>query len=263
MDDLNPEKLLKEIDQLRALNRKKDERLSQLGHEMKNALNTIVGLADLLKSGDLEGGEIQQAAEIIHRNGSNIQQLVNNLLDSDKIEKGEIEFKTEPVEINNFMQKLEKDYKFLANRKNISLNFKLLPASLVIYAYRIKLWQIMGNLISNAIKFTPEGGNIFVSVEYFKNSTDGEPTVLFEVSDNGIGIPDEFMPKLFNKFGMHHRPGTNREQGIGIGLSVVKNLVELHSGKIDVETQVGKGTTFTITLPVKQESEALGKTEAS
>jgi len=263
MDDLNPEKLLKEIDQLRALNRRKDERLSQLGHEMKNALNTIIGLADLLKTGDLEGGQIQQAADIIHRNGSNIQQLVNNLLDSDKIERGDITIESEPIEINKFMQRLEKDYKFLADKKKINLEFKLLPASLVIYAYRIKLWQIMGNLISNAIKFTPEGGNITVSIKYIKGRSAGDSFIKFYVSDNGIGIPDEFMPKFFNKFGMHHRPGTKKEQGIGIGLSVVKNLVELHSGKIDVETEVDKGTTFTITLPFKQKSEALGKTEVN
>lgn len=261
MDASDKKQLIKEINRLRSLNKKKDESLSQLGHEMKNALNTVVGLADLLKSGDLEGEEIQQAAEIIHRNGTNIQQLVNNLLDSERIEKGGITLTTEPVEINKFMEKLQKDYEFLADKKNISLDFKFLSEPMVIDAYRIKLWQIMGNLISNAIKFTHEGGNIFVEIKKIEDSSGKESNVEFRVSDNGIGIPEDFLPKLYKKFGMHHRPGTNKEQGIGIGLSVVKNLVELHSGKIDVKTQVGKGTTFFIRLPVNQKREPVEKEE--
>jgi len=250
MQEISIKELEKEIERLKSLNKLKDDTISTLGHELRNALNTVVGLSDLIKSGDLNSVEIKQAADIIHRNGSNLKQLVNNLLDMDKIEEGNLQLHYSSFEINDFLKDLKSDYEFLSDQKNISIELDLLSEPLEIYADKIKIWQIMGNLVSNAIKFTESGGTVNVSVNRNEDEFEEADSINLKIQDNGIGIPEEFLPKLFNKFGMHHRPGTNTERGIGIGLSVVKNLVDLHNGTIEVDSTENKGSTFTIDLPI-------------
>ncbi|HRI31823.1 MAG TPA: ATP-binding protein, partial [Candidatus Kapabacteria bacterium] len=138
----------------------------------------------------------------------------------------------------------------VAQSKGLQLVFQhSLPQSpFVVTADEPKITQVINNLLSNAIKFTPKGGSVFVTL-----SAHNDTQLCITVKDTGIGIPPEHLPKVFEKFGNHQRSGTSGEKGTGLGMTIVKRFVELHDGTIDVQSQQGVGTTFTIILPIFSE----------
>ena len=258
MDAIEIQNLMHEVQRLRLINRQKDEILSELGHEMRDALSTIVGLAESIKSGDVDSKEITRAASVIERNGSNTLQIVNNMMELRQFDdtRYHLDLDVETFDVETFLRSVAEDYGLFAKKKGIDL--KLFPPEepLSITADRVKLWQVMGNLVSNALKFTRTGGTVRLIAIPAELDPKGNPqAITFKVQDNGIGIPKEFMPQIYKKFGIHHRPGTAREEGIGIGLSVVKKLVTLHKGDIDIISHTNRGTTFVVTLPLSVDRE--------
>jgi two-component system phosphate regulon sensor histidine kinase PhoR len=229
-------------------NKLKSEFVSHVAHDLRTPLMSISGALELLLTQEQDETKKNFLA-IIDRNVQRMNSLVNTLLDFSRIEVGEFKLKKELIDIETTICDVIKNFNFLAETKKIKLNFvNFTKTKIETFADKERLIQIFSNLISNAIKFTPENGKITCAIENFNPKT---KIVKISVSDTGIGIEKQYLEKVFNKFYQVNpvQPGT-KNSGYGIGLSIVKSLVEAHNGKIEVKSQINKGTTFYIYLPV-------------
>ena len=235
--------------QLYELNRLKSEFLATVSHELRTPLNSIIGFSDLL--GDMEALDDKQKRYVgnIGNQGKTLLELINDILDLAKLEAGRMEVKPEEFAIGTIVTDLCDLVRHLALNKNIALQTDIQEGVPDVYQDRVKICQILTNLLSNAIKFTPEGGRIRVHA----NRTAGDELIL-KVHDTGVGIPEKDRDIIFEKF----RQGpaaiggdqlTREVTGTGLGLSIVKELCILMGGNIELDSEVGKGSVFTCTLP--------------
>jgi signal transduction histidine kinase/GGDEF domain-containing protein len=237
--------------ELKRLDEMKSEFVSVASHELRTPLATIKNAVQLLLKG--KTGEINEAQtkflSIAERNINRLTNILNNVLDLSRIESGKIRMKFEELDLTAVIEFILSSLKHQADVK--SIQFKMdVPADLPsVLGDREKLEQILTNLIGNAIKFTPEGGEVSVSAKPFHEEKN---RVVISVRDSGIGIPKDYLEKVFEKFyqveGSLHRSVS----GTGLGLAITKGLVETHQGKIWAESEVGKGTTFNFTLPISK-----------
>lgn len=232
--------------QLEKLNSEKDRLMGIVSHDLRSPLSGIVGLSELLKDAQepIDVEFVRQLSEVIFSTSSHLISLVNDLLDIAKIESGEqhkLKLTEEPVK--EIFKTVKNIFFQLAKHKSISLELLQEDELQLIHCDVPKMKQIFNNLISNAIKFTPENG--YVYLKHYQR----EENNIFEVQDTGIGISPEDLPKLYEKFGDHQRLGTDGEKGTGLGMPIVKSFVDLHDGTIEIKSIVGEGTTFVITLP--------------
>ncbi len=225
-------------------NRLKTEFLARMSHELRTPMNAIVGFSDLLaeeSEGPLDD-TYKDYVERIRRGGHHLLDLVNDVLDLSKIEAGRIELHPEEFPAAEALDEVLSVIRPLAEAKQIHTE-SLVPTRLLVYADRIRFKQILYNLLSNAVKFTPEDGR--VSVEALRNGDE----LSIAVTDTGIGIPPEELESIFEEF---HQVGTTTrgvKEGTGLGLAITRHLVELHGGKIALESESGKGSRFSFTLP--------------
>jgi signal transduction histidine kinase len=249
------EKLYEANDRLQTLNEDKDEVLKIVSHDMRNPLNNIIGLASMLREGsDVTADDASRMGEIIERSGEKLLHLVNSLLDVAKIESGAIKLDWEVKDLNEQIRNAVQSVQLLAERKSLNINLELPESPVMVPVDEPKLDQILGNLISNAIKFTPSRGDIHIRLEVDEAGEDKEyPAAKITIRDTGIGIPEELLPKIFNKFGGHQRQGTEDEEGSGLGLSIVKHFVELMDGTIRVQSTEGDGTSFFVEFPAREQ----------
>ncbi|MCC5926140.1 MAG: hybrid sensor histidine kinase/response regulator [Bacteroidetes bacterium] len=233
---------------LEKLNKEKDEVLSVLSHDMRNPLGGIIGIVDLLKSEPIDSQEeLFSMLELIDVSANRLLSMVNDMLDIAIIETSTAKLVRTQVSIPTLIDDVVSMHAPAAKNKGISIQTKADEKLPMIQADQSKIAQVFGNLISNAIKFTPTGGAVRIGVEV----NDEYPGYLVcTVSDTGIGIPDDILPVLFDKMGNHQRQGTQGEVGTGLGMPIVKRYIEVHDGVIDVATEEGKGTVFTILLPL-------------
>ena len=234
------------IDQLQELNAEKDRLMGIVSHDLRSPLSGIVGLSELMREAQdpLDAEFIRQMSEVIYSTSSHLINLVNDLLDIAKIESGEQhKLQLSTIPISEVFTSVKTIFFQLAKQKHINFVLEQVDDSLTLDCDVAKLKQIFNNLVSNAIKFTPESGSV-----YLKHSQSNEFNI-FKVQDTGIGISSENLPKLYEKFGDHQRLGTDGEKGTGLGMPIVKSFVDLHGGTIEIESEVGKGTTFVISLP--------------
>ncbi|MGM0586798.1 MAG: hybrid sensor histidine kinase/response regulator [Bacteroidota bacterium] len=247
------EKLYEANERLKSLNEDKDEVLKIVSHDMRNPLNNIIGLASMLReSEDVDAGEVSQMGEIIERSGEKLLHLVNSLLDVAKIESGAIKVEWEVKDLAKQIKNAVQSVRLLAERKSLKLHLDLPDRLVQVPIDEPKLDQILGNLISNAIKFTPAGGDIYITLKVdTSDPTPAYPATTIEIRDTGIGIPEDLLPHIFDKFGGHQRQGTEAEEGSGLGLSIVKHFVELMDGTIQVESDEGEGTSFQLQFPAR------------
>lgn len=232
------------------LNRVKDEFLATLSHELRTPLNVIMGNAELL----LENAEASQDEEIksfveaIYRNSVLQTQLVNDLLDISSIITGKIRFEPSDISPINVIQQIVETLIPTARAKGIKLKTDFKGQSVTVSADRNRLQQILWNLLSNALKFTNKHGTIQI------NTFHKEQFFIFEVIDDGIGIDPEFLPKIFENFHQEDSSISRRYGGLGLGLSIVRSLVELHGGMVQAES-AGKerGSKFTVAIPYVRE----------
>lgn len=228
--------------------RLKSEFLSNMSHELRTPLNAILGMSRLLANGGGLSERQEKYLEVIGRNGQNLLQLINDILDLSKIESGRLEFHYTDIPVKAFLEEMAMAIGSLAEEKK--LDFQVTVAEDVDYmvcdAHKLK--QILINLLSNAIKFTDEGGSVGLSAR-----ANGVDFVDISVADTGIGIPKEKLASVFDAFRQLDGSTTRKYGGTGLGLNIVKKLVTLLGGKITVESEVGKGSTFTVTLPRRQE----------
>ena len=225
-------------------NRLKDEFLATISHELRNPLNAILGWAHMLRLGKLNEANIERAVETIYRNAKSQSQLVADLLDVSRIISGKLRLDVRTVDLIYIVNAAIDSIRPAADAKGIRLQTMLDPAAGPISGDADRLQQIVWNLLTNAVKFTPKGGKIQVKVHRIDSHVE------IVVSDSGVGISKEFLPYVFDRFRQADGSTTRIHGGLGLGLSIVRQLVDLHGGSVSAESEgEGKGATFTITLP--------------
>jgi PAS domain S-box-containing protein len=226
-------------------NRIKDEFLATLSHELRTPLTAIVGWARLLSTGDVDPTKYPQALEAIVRNAKSQGRLIDDLLDVSRIVTGKLHLEARSAEIAFVIKAAVNSVRLAAQAKNIRLDVDLPSESTRVFGDPDRLKQVMWNLLTNAIKFTPSDGRVHVSAER-KDSF-----VTIKVSDTGPGIDPEFLPFVFERFRQADGTTTRRHRGLGLGLAIVRDLVELHGGTVLAESEgAGRGSTFIVTLPL-------------
>jgi signal transduction histidine kinase/CheY-like chemotaxis protein len=223
--------------------RLKDEFVATLSHELRTPLNAIVGWASILRA-DRRGDTIKQGVEVIERNAKLQAQMIEELLDMSRILSGKLLFQLEKTDVADILQAAVAAVQPTADAKGVLLATKFHSCRSV-NADPARLQQVVWNLLTNAIKFTPQGGRVDVELR------ESAARVELSVSDNGQGIKPDFLPFVFDRFRQADASTTRRHGGLGLGLSIVKSLVELHGGSVDVQSPgEGQGATFFVRLPL-------------
>ncbi|UFP96858.1 ATP-binding protein [Gloeobacter morelensis] len=227
-------------------NRLKDEFLATLSHELRTPLNGILGFAGLLRRGRLDTETARLAAvEIIERNALAQAQLIEDLLDMSSIAAGTFNLDVQPVEMAEVVSTAIAGQRTAAEAKRIRLDLRLDPSAGLVSGDRRRLLQAVANLLSNAVKFTPPDGRIAVSMRCVANAVE------IAVADTGIGIGPEFLPYVFERFRQADGSSTRLHGGLGLGLSLVRHIVEIHGGSVQVQSAgQSQGATFTVRLPL-------------
>jgi signal transduction histidine kinase len=240
--------------QLRKLDQMKAEFISIATHELKTPINVIGGYTELLDEG-LYGSPTpkqREALQTIEEQTRVLTNLVNQLLDISRLEAGGLQLEMQEVVLQDLFTRVERSFSVLARKKNIDFTVDVennVPAAITADADRLTD-QVLGNLLSNALKFTPDGGTIRVRAW---GQSDG---LHVEVRDSGVGVPEEQLPYIFDKYFQVGQQA--RTKGAGLGLAIAREIVEAHGGSIAVDSQPGRGTTFSIVLPVRRSRLARG-----
>lgn len=234
------------VKQLQELDEMKSYFLSLTSHELRTPLTIIKGaLSLLLAEGEhLTPERYRRYLLMARTNADHLQLLIANLLDLSRLESGQMKLELEDVDLIRLLRESAEEFRDLADRRELSVKADLPPVLPNVAADYARLKQIINNLLSNAIKFTPPKGEIRLSVE------SSAEHVLIRVSDSGIGIEPWESEKIFRKFQQSERSLTRESSGIGLGLAIVKELVELHEGRVWVESEKGKGAQFFVQLPI-------------
>jgi PAS domain S-box-containing protein len=241
-----------------AANRIKDEFLAVLSHELRSPLNPILGWTKLLLSRKFDQAKTAKALETIERNAVLQSQLIEDLLDVSGILQGKLSLNPCPVDLAVTIKAATETVRLAAQAKSICLNTLLEPTVGQVSGDSSRLQQIVWNLLSNAVKFTPTGGRVDIRLE----SIGGQ--AMITVSDTGKGIKPEFLPYVFDYFRQADSTTTRTYGGLGLGLAIVRHLVELHGGTVKAESPgEGKGATFTVTLPLMKVVPAKGEDNIS
>ena len=229
-----------------AANRMKDEFLATLSHELRTPLNAILGWTQLLRSRKFDETSTGQALETIERNTRSLAQLIEDVLDVSRIIRGTLHLNTHQVKLAPVVEAAIDTVRPAAKAKEISIKCKFDPELGVVVGDTNRLQQVVWNLLSNAVKFTSKGGSVDVQLERI------ESYVQIRVSDTGVGIAAEFLPHVFERFRQADSSSTRSHGGLGLGLAIVRHLVELHGGTVSVESLgIGQGATFIVNLPMK------------
>ncbi len=237
-------------EEVKRANEAKSEFVSIVSHELKTPMTSMKGYTDLLIKG--AGGPLsdlqRQFLNTVRSNVDRMGDLVSKLLDLSRIETGRLKLDIRPVSMNEIVEETLRTTQRQIEEKQQALDVAVPQDLPRVMGDRASLIQIMTNLISNAYKYTPAGGHIAISAQPTANGSPG--FVMCAVKDSGIGISEEDQAKLFTKFFRSGDPAVREASGTGLGLVITKSLIELHGGKIWVESQLGKGTTFAFTVPV-------------
>jgi len=227
--------------------RLKDEFLATVSHELRTPLSAIQGWAVMLKKGHLKTEDAPNALDVIERNARLQGEIINDLLDVSQITTGKMRLENAPVEIISLLETSVESLRPQAEIKAVSLTFSTDESAAVVHGDAIRLRQIVWNLLSNSLKFTPAGGRIEVFAE-----KQGE-NIEIRVSDTGIGINTKFLPFIFDKFRQGDGSMTRSHGGLGLGLAIVRHLVNRHGGEILAASEgEGRGATFTMRLPLAE-----------
>jgi len=230
---------------LRDADRRKDEFLATLAHELRNPLAPIRNSLQILKMQQVDAATAQQSREVMERQVQHMVRLVDDLLDVSRVMSGKIELRKEPVELATIVARGVETAQSLIEAQGHRLDISLPPESLRLDADPVRLAQVLGNLISNSAKYTPANGHIWLSAQ-----REGKQVVL-RIWDDGIGIAPDMLPHVFELFVQADCSSTKAQGGLGIGLTIVKNLVELHGGSVSARSEgLGKGCEFEVRLPL-------------
>ena len=227
-------------------NRTKDEFLATVSHELRNPLNAIVGWARMLRSGVLDPPGAERALEAIERNAQVQTKLVEDILDVSRIITGKLRLRIAPTSLSTVVSAALDTVRPAAEMKEIQLDVQLDPSADAVTGDSDRLQQVVWNLLSNAIKFTPRRGKVKVRLQRVGSEAE------IRIGDNGVGIDPAFLPHVFDRFRQADSTSTRSHGGLGLGLAIVRHLVELHGGSVRAESGgEGKGATFMVRLPVR------------
>ncbi len=238
-------RLIHDITRERHLEQLKDDFISTISHELRTPLFSIQGFVRLILNGDVPDARTQREfLSIIERQADHLAELVSNLLDLNRLSSNALQLKLEPLNLSEILAQTVSQLQGFSRKKKVYVDTKL-PASLPpVMGDVTRLKQVFTNLIGNAIKFTPQNGRVWVQAK-------AQPTsVLISVTDTGIGIPAEEMEKIFGKFYQVEEHSTRSAEGSGLGLHIARQLIERHNGKIWAQSELGKGSTFFVQLPI-------------
>lgn len=237
--------IIRDVTHERNIERMKNEFLSTVSHELRTPLTAITGYIGLLSGGVIPGIP-EQANEMLNntnRNAQRLSVLINDLLDLQKISSSQIEYNMTNIDVSEFIDSTIELNQGYASKYNVRLEFDNRITKTIFSIDESRMHQVMANLISNAIKHSPENETVMIQVQNNNNE------IIISVTDNGEGIPEEFQARVFEKFTQSDSSNTRKTGGTGLGLSISKIIVEAHGGNIDFKTQPGMGTTFNIYLP--------------
>ena len=217
---------------------------SMISHELRTPLSSLLGFTELLLTGDFEPEQIKEFLNTIYSESNRMKDLLDEFLDMQRLESGRVELKIQAIDFNEVLKYITMTFKGYASGVNIIVNAP--PNLPFVSGDKSKVEQIMKNFVSNAIKYSPSGGDVKIFVTFDNNET----TIC--IADQGLGIPEESLPKLFQEFYRVERETHINIKGTGLGLSITKQLIEAHGGKIWVESKLGAGSKFFFTLPTWQ-----------
>jgi PAS domain S-box-containing protein len=237
--------------ELEHANRAKDEFLANMSHELRTPLNSILGLSETLleQRRDPLSEHQQRSIQIVQSSGNHLLELINDILDLSKIEAGKFDYHPQSLSVDEICRSSLAFVKTQSVKKSITLTYSNEASIPRIYADPRRLKQILVNLLMNAVKFTPENGQVILQI-----NTDVEQDIIrFSVIDTGIGIAPEDLPRLFQPFVQLDSSLNRQHDGTGLGLALVQRLTDLHGGSVHVESEIGKGSRFSIILSSKQD----------
>jgi PAS domain S-box-containing protein len=247
--------LRRRAEDLAAANRAKEDFLAMLSHELRTPLNAMLGWTRLLRMGKLEGSAATRALETIERNARMQEQLIADILDVSRIVTGKLRLELTPCELAPVVDAALDSVRPAADAKRVELTSDI-GWSGVVLGDSDRLQQVLWNLLANAIKFTPAGGSVSTTV------TRAGPTATITVTDSGEGISEELLPFIFDRFRQGDSSVTRPHGGLGLGLSIVRHIVELHGGKVQAwSAGTGQGATFSVHLPVHSTRERASANE--
>jgi diguanylate cyclase (GGDEF)-like protein/PAS domain S-box-containing protein len=271
-------KVIERTEQLEKMNREleyanqlKGRFIANMSHELRTPLNSIIGFSDVLLDRAFGGLTENQERYIrnIYTSGKHLLELINNVLDIAKIEAGKCDMVYETCNVDDIMNEVISVMKSLAENKFIEIIVTIGEGVSTITADRIKLKQILYNLLTNALKFTPEGGMVRIEVAKAENyekrcpgHMPGQEFIRFSVQDTGIGVSPEDKEKIFDEFEQANTTFSEKYGGVGLGLALTKKLIELHGGNITVESNLGEGSTFSFFIPASSPAGEMISTES-
>ena len=247
------------LEEAQAANRAKDEFLAILSHELRTPLNPIVGWSQLLTMGNLSESQIKKGAEIIQRNARLQTQLIEDVLDVSRIIRGKLKLQPTTINLKTIINNALETVTLAARAKSIEIETKFDENTGSIHGDPTRIQQVVWNLLSNAVKFTSDWGKVEISLTSTERTVDREYTMepqpltyaRIQVTDSGKGIQPQFLPYVFDYFRQAESSKNRSEGGLGLGLAIVRRIVELHGGEVTAESAgLGKGATFTVFLPI-------------
>jgi signal transduction histidine kinase len=245
---------------LLAADRSKNQFLANMSHELRTPLNSIIGFSSVLLESTRPtlAQRLYKFLENIHAAGNHLLELINDILDLSKIEAGKMELRTDEFDLRDTITAVERVMKGFATEARVRITASIDPAVPLVRLDEGRLKQILFNLLSNAVKFSPDGGPVTIAVTLLPRTTSllGVDTVRIDVTDQGIGIGPVELQRIFDEFYQTEEGRRSRRGGTGLGLSLTRNFVELHHGRIEVQSEVGKGSCFTLYLPVDYDAAA-------
>lgn len=233
-------------------NRAKSDFLSHMSHDIRTPMNAVIGFSTLLEQSYDNPEKVSEYSKKIKASGQHLLGLINDILDMSKIESGKITFNNAEFEISELLDEIGAVIVPQARAKNQS--YHLVTSDLRHETYlgdKLRISQILINILSNSVKYTPEGGTIDFSVRNVGEFSDNIDNIIFTVKDNGIGMSEDFLKRVYEPFEREDNSLSSRVQGTGLGMAITKNLVELMGGTIDVKSKVGEGTQFAVNLQMR------------
>ncbi|MBT4687782.1 MAG: PAS domain S-box protein [Rhodospirillaceae bacterium] len=244
-----------------AANKSKSEFLANMSHELRTPLNAIIGFADVMKSeifGPLGSNRYKSYMKDIQDSGQHLLAIINDILDLARVDSGHVELQESEIDLAELLELCRRMFTVQARNKNFEFTVQSMETPIRLLGDQRLLQQVIINLISNAVKFTPSGGSITVAAE----KTEGNDLVI-RIRDSGIGMSAEEMKTIFEPFRQVDSSLTRRYDGTGLGLSLSKGLTELHNGMIQFESALGEGTTVTVLLPANRVLDASPNTSSN
>jgi PAS domain S-box-containing protein len=244
------EELRQAVEKLKEADARKDEFLAMLAHELRNPLAPIRSAAEILRMAKLDETRVRKTSEIIARQVGHMTGLVDDLLDVSRVSRGLVKLEKEPLDIRNIVTDAVEQVSPLVQAKRHHLQLHLAPEAAIVQGDNKRLIQVLTNLLNNAAKYTHQGGHILLTTEVQQGQ------ILLSVSDDGIGIEPEVVSRVFDLFAQAERTPDRSSGGLGLGLALVKSLVELHGGTVTCTSEgIDRGSTFSVRLPLMKAQE--------